>query len=347
MVCCGRTTKNRRCGFREPAAIIRDSRNQWKRVVRCANECSWNTTIVPNSWRPHERAPLLAELATSATTLKPSPYGWAFLFCGIILAPNSELKEAAPMSQKKYGQGHTNQPKNPHPASSPHEKKDYPECVKNKAAIEQPPAEKKLRGMSVFEWIMAVLTFFGLVIAGLTGGIFWNQLNEMQADQRAWMNLSAGKVGFGKDQSGQTTVVVPVTVSNTGKTPARHFFSNIVVEKIPNGQSPHFLYENVPRLTDSTGMFRPNTQISLEAALVELDPKDAARQNTRYRVLSEPERQELLEGKTYIAIYAYSSYDDIFGKHHWDKYCVFAALSPTPVAVTARACTDYNDTDNN
>lgn len=250
------------------------------------------------------------------------------------------------MNQKKHGRSHTNNPNNPKPIPT-HEKKEHPSCNNNKADNGQIPAKKKFLRMSAFEWIMAALTFLGLLIAALTGGIFWNQLTEMKADQRAWMNLSTGKVEFRKDQSGQTTAVVPVTISNTGKTPARRFFTNIVVEKVPNGQSPRLLYENVPRLTDSTGMFRPNTQISLDGALLELDPKDPSRQNTRYRVLSELEYQELLDGKAYIAIYAYSSYDDIFGKHHWDKYCVFAVPSPKPVTVTAKACTDYNDTDNN
>lgn len=202
--------------------------------------------------------------------------------------------------------------------------------------------------MSRFEKIISVLTCAAVVIAGLTGGILRLQLSEMRTEQRAWMSISSGNIGYQKDAAEGITVTAPVTISNTGKTPARHYVMSVVIEKVKNGNNPRFIYENVPHVTDSAGIIPPNDPHSLQARLFEPDPTDTTGRKMKDRLISQAEYQEILDGDAYMALYAYITYDDIFGSPHWRKFCVFSAGSlEKPVFVTAKGCTDYNNVDDN
>lgn len=161
---------------------------------------------------------------------------------------------------------------------------------------EQP--EKQRRRMTPFERTMALLTFFGLAIACLTGAIFWQQLKEMRTDQRAWINVSVAPFAIKKEAaSEQFAVTVPVTVTNTGKTPARFVFSNVVVERLQigeappfvykDGQAPTFVYKSIPRNTQSVGVLVPNAPQPITATLLGANPSDATGNRTLNRLLSQ------------------------------------------------------------
>jgi hypothetical protein len=251
------------------------------------------------------------------------------------------------VAHKKHRADHAKKSNAQNPSASSTKEKDNPDTPENKSTKEVGPSEKGFGNMTRFESIMAILALLGLVIAGLTGAILWHQLKEMRVDQRAWMGISTGAIAFNRDQADKTTVTVPVTFTNTGKTPARHFFSNIVIEKVQNGQSPQLLYENVPRATDSAGIMPPNAPQTMAVTMFDRDPTDATGNKTITRLLIPIEYQELVDGKAYMAVYAYTTYEDIFGDRHWSKYCVFATVPPRVVTVTAKACSDYNDVDDN
>jgi hypothetical protein len=99
---------------------------------------------------------------------------------------------------------------------------------------------KRFWSMSRSEWVMAVLTLMGIIVACLTGAIFWKQLGAMKTDQRAWVVMNMPPVN--PEPTRETfadgviitalTLTVPVTVLNTGKTPAKHYSVDIAVEKV-------------------------------------------------------------------------------------------------------------------
>lgn len=206
--------------------------------------------------------------------------------------------------------------------------------------------EKKFWDMTRFERIMALLTLLGLVIAGLTGFIFWYQLDEMRTDERAWISVST-KVAFPKDENSMKTVpvVATITYNNIGKTAARGIKVEAVVDYEMNGESPDFVYDGRPRSRSTTGIIFPNDPQQLPAPFLEGDPSSKTEVKNRYLVHSE--FQDLNDGTSYMVVYVKADYTDIFGKKHWTHYCSFF-INPNapPVNISAKACTSYNDTDN-
>ena len=197
-------------------------------------------------------------------------------------------------------------------------------------------------GMTVFEWLMSFLTLAGVLVAALTGAIFLNQLYTTITDQRAWIIITNGPITTQKTAAG-ITLTTNITLNNTGKTPASKMSTNVVIAVVQNGSAPTFKYDFVPRTTDSAGALFPDSSLKFDAYL--LHESNAGQVETRY--LSAPEYAELTGGTAYVAIYGLSLYDDVYNVRRWTRFCVFAALTPGRVNVTAKACTDYNAADNN
>jgi len=209
-------------------------------------------------------------------------------------------------------------------------------------------AEKKFWYMSVFEWTMATLTLAGVVIAVFTGLIFRKQLQEMRTDERAWVIFSQGPlISFPQDVGSVATtpVIQRVNVSNTGKTPARSVYNEWVMEYVINGDSPDFVYKNRMRTFESAGMLPPN-----ESHHADVKFETGTSGNSRdavFRYLTVGEYRDLVSGRAYMVVYGHSNYMDIFGTQHWLNYCNFFLPPNVVAAASARACTDYNDTDHN
>ena len=206
--------------------------------------------------------------------------------------------------------------------------------------------ESKVWGLTKFEWIIAVLTLAGVVIAFLTGAIFWEQLHEMKTDQRAWVTMSLGRVQFPSNISdiGKVQVQAPLTVNNVGKTAARNLHSKVVMEYEVNGQSPEFVYDHRMRAESTSGIMFPTAQETMPIFFLEGNPND--KNGSQPRFLTPSEYQDLIKGDGYMVVYGETTYADIFGTNHWMHYCTFF-VSPQAVSVTvtAKGCTDYNDTD--
>jgi hypothetical protein len=170
----------------------------------------------------------------------------------------------------------------------------------------------------------------------------------MRTDQRAWISMSSGPGKAQKDANGNTSVTVPMSIVNTGKTPAKQIFSKVVVEKVRNGESPEFIYENRPHVNDSTGTIFPNAPpAQFDAVLLQGKPHKPGEPDTEPVLLTPFQFQDLVDGTSYLAIYGTTSYTDVFDIKHFVNFCSFASFSPTTIQVTARKCSDYNDVDNN
>jgi hypothetical protein len=199
--------------------------------------------------------------------------------------------------------------------------------------------------MSTSEKTMAALAFLGLIVAILTGVIFWEQMRQMRIDQRAWVVLSSNNAEFEfpRNELGETTVSLPLTLTNTGKTPAKKYFVEVVTEINPNQREVSFQYAK-DHTGITAGTLYPNSPVKMTAQLVQGNPKAAT--GLEPRGLSASEYQELLEGRTYLAVYARGEYFDIFGDKHWFHFCIHKSLSPTIILTQSRSCSEYNDADN-
>jgi len=203
--------------------------------------------------------------------------------------------------------------------------------------------DEKYWGMTKFEWTMGVLTLAALIVAGLTGGIFWKQLGAMKTDQRAWITLTtAAQAEISKDAADGVTMTIPVTVVNTGKTPAKDSTIDMVIMRVPNGKTPTFSYEGTPVSRTITGVLFPNNPFTIRITL-----SDPSLPNGQTKILSPAEYKRLTDGLEYMVIYAKSSYTDIFGTPRWHHFCVAWSQSPTPVDMTSLNCTQYNTVDDN
>ncbi|MGB8802707.1 MAG: hypothetical protein WCC97_18665 [Candidatus Acidiferrales bacterium] len=164
---------------------------------------------------------------------------------------------------------------------------------------------------------------------------------QMTQDQRAWITTTLGQWHISQDNTTKEAVVyVPITVTNTGKTPAKHIFTAAAVEYVQNGKAPTFSYD-VPGRTNAVAVLFPTNHSDFDGELLRaISPTE-----TDIRKLSEEEYKAINRGAAYLAIYGQVSYLDVFKVRHWVKFCSFS--NPPPgTTLTARGCTNYNDIDN-
>jgi hypothetical protein len=195
------------------------------------------------------------------------------------------------------------------------------------------------RIIAVFTGVLAAAAIYQFII---TNG----QLDTMRKDQRAWVALSvSGDPQISEDKaSGNVTISWGLILVNTGKTLARHSSVEAVVDTVRNGDAPTFAYDNgITWQTDAVVL--PNTPTPIVGKMLH---KTKIKDQPEETILTHPEYQDLLDGTQYLVVYAKSSYLDIFGTEHWQHFCGFKGLSPKPTTLMgARACTNYNDVDDN
>jgi hypothetical protein len=61
-------------------------------------------------------------------------------------------------------------------------------------------------------------------------------------------------------------------------------------------------------------------------------------------VATDEEMKMIANGTGYFVVYGIIKYDDIFGVHHWTKFCDWNSSNGN---FNTFACTDYNDQDSN
>jgi hypothetical protein len=199
------------------------------------------------------------------------------------------------------------------------------------------------------KWFRApeIWTAIGTMMLGVFGipsiiFLYW-QLKESHraliVDQRAWIHGTIDKFAPSREDG---TVIVPVSLVNTGKTAARMVRADFVVAVIKNGDPLSFKYEEVAHPVTSTGILFPGDPMQFNAPLVH-------HATTNLRALSHSEVFDLTRGVTFIQVYGEVTYKDVFegSVTHWLHLCRGISYGPPTVLMHEKKCTDYNDTDNN
>ena len=168
---------------------------------------------------------------------------------------------------------------------------------------------------------------------------------QMREDQRAWIHPTFGKWDYLRNNvtNEVAMVSIPITITNTGKTPARNIFSAVVVAKIMNGEPLAFSYNKVPLVTNTVGVLSPTDHSDFDGELLKsAEPPPSTK--TELGTLTGAEYQEVADGKVFFIVYGQTFYTDIFNVRHWVKFCRFSPAPPGG-AVSARACVNYDDVD--
>lgn len=142
--------------------------------------------------------------------------------------------------------------------------------------------------------------------------------DSIRLDQRAWMALETIEGKIVADQ----TLRVSVRWTNSGKTPAVKTKGLISIRAFKAGVEPDMSFVNVEGLP-STGLVAPNQHFRQNTTFTDI--RDGVRVLYKF---SAAEIDAFKAGKMFMYAYGRVTYDDMFGCHHWVRYCwVYAATS--------------------
>lgn len=165
----------------------------------------------------------------------------------------------------------------------------------------------------------------------------WRVMDKsLTVDERAWLKVDlTGKAMVAEN----VPILTNITVSNAGKTPAKHIAVATTIEVVSNGEAPQFTAAHDVSLYTENLLFpgeatSPPIEVkSLQAGIPFAVPKP----------LSHDDYQRLIQGKAWIAIYGKITYEDFFGESRWVKFCAWNSPSIQPTMVSARSCSNFND----
>jgi hypothetical protein len=204
-----------------------------------------------------------------------------------------------------------------------------------------PPGEIAKRS-TITEKLLVVFTCALAVLGYFQWRTSDSQLNVMRNDERAWIEVlpkgddkEALNISFTVGQP----VGFPVTIKNTGKTPAKNVTIRLFVEIVDASQSPPLDWvsdhTHHPHNQITTGIFFPGAHI--DQVMVRTRGKV-----TDPLVATQTEIDSILASKSYVSAFGIVTYDDIFGYPHWLKFCSW--ISEKGDFMTEK-CTAYNSVD--
>ena len=201
----------------------------------------------------------------------------------------------------------------------------------------------------------AAVTAFGLLIANWFQGCQTKKAADaaagaasvakqtMHIDQRAWLGVVVGR---GPIEIGQL-LKPPIRIADTGRTPAVHMHGNIVINLLGEKEEPDFSYGHGHPAYEIYGNdLLPNLPQDFSfAVLPKYVPPDRPLNPI---VVTDSVKRDIENGTSYIVVHGEIFYDDVFGVHHWIRFCNYAQnASGFREQSVANNCGSYNDTDTN
>jgi len=170
-------------------------------------------------------------------------------------------------------------------------------------------------------------------------------LKQFHSEQRAWLSIELGTMHWAENEP----IQVPMTLTNTGKTPAKRMTGHALVEKLLLGQVPHFGQASIYM---RTGIIVPNAPISSWGFK---SGKPIAEQRVTDKqellIMSKTDLADVVAGRAFAVAHGEIDYSDVFGVPHWTRFCIYNAASTALTSFTMQkavtSCTKYNDTDEN
>jgi hypothetical protein len=207
----------------------------------------------------------------------------------------------------------------------------YTEEKETRAA--QLSAAQKLNWITGCGAAAAIVSLFFLYLAIV------QSRHSIEIDQRAWLSIT---------QKGNTTLDVGsapsafLTITNTGKTPALRIEGHLHIEVVPAHGSPHLDERLLPYVLSVSGIALPNEPRDTDVVRL-IHVAGTATHATEDDPLTQREKDDLEQGRAWIAIHGTISYDDAFKNRHWVRICLWNSL--TGGDYTALSCAAYNNMD--
>jgi hypothetical protein len=151
-------------------------------------------------------------------------------------------------------------------------------------------------------------------------------MEQSRLDQRAW--LGAVEMREPVDMAVGKVAKFGVLITNTGKTPAVNFTSQMVVRAFGRAEKFEAIYPQPPTGIHSNSVIQPAMKIELWSPIK--------------RALLQSDIDSLKNGEYVLYIYGVLNYDDIFKRHHWTHFCM--VLQPDDLK-TENSCHSYNEVD--
>ncbi|WP_260738190.1 hypothetical protein [Tunturiibacter lichenicola] len=188
----------------------------------------------------------------------------------------------------------------------------------------------------LFAMAYAVITFFQ-----------WKDANRnFRIDERGWQRFqviptevtpATGEV-YAIDFTAGRPIQIPMTITNTGKTPVFDIKTDIYVEVVDRDKGPRL-----------SGVGDPNGLLGMEATTGINFPAQVFQTLAIRPPLTTEEESADLKSKPqrkYVAMYGRIQYRDAFKTQHWTQFC-WTNLATYQMGHQIDDCTAYNDVDKN
>lgn len=189
------------------------------------------------------------------------------------------------------------------------------------------------------DYVIALFTAVLAIVAVIQTFILNKQVDGMRKDQRPWVSVDVKVPSLKASQP----VLADITFVNSGKSPARRVYADIVIKFVKNGVPPTIDYET-QRLFMQTGVIYPNAP--METAYAMAEPHQ-----TVEHIATPEEVDSFYKGESLMLTYGRVTYTDFFRIQHWSHFCTWtagASASPNIISrFSARPCTEYVDLDDN
>jgi hypothetical protein len=191
-----------------------------------------------------------------------------------------------------------------------------------------------------------------LVTAVVVAVIYFQQLMVMrdsvdtsrkvsERDARALVNIRQN--GTLQTITNQT-LELPVRITNIGRTPAKRIVAAVYVEIVPQHQSPNFDEASVrPLYRSEVGDLFPNDRVDFNVMRMKVKGEVRKGGGTETWPLTEDEHNDLIAGRSYVAVHGRVAYDDVFHVRHWTQFCFWWPFAS--VDYHAGECTAHNTED--
>jgi len=185
--------------------------------------------------------------------------------------------------------------------------------------------------------VLHVLQFVG-ILAGigyaLVTYVMWRDShNNFIVQERAWLTLEGIFPPMPKEGN---RIEIDARISNTGLTPAKKINAEFVPSVLGSNDRVPFDYSVKSRNVEIIGILPPNRFVIIPIVQWKIMPETLPYIKT--------DVDDLMNGRTYLAIYGRGTYIGIFGRSHWFRFCQWMAYNATVSAFASKECVEYNDT---
>ena len=213
---------------------------------------------------------------------------------------------------------------------------------------------EKSKQSNLSDWLIALFTAVLSFVAILQFYQIGRQTRVMTADERARVVITF--LMLDKDGRKQISIspliTIPVSITNTGKTPARSVIGRFNAEIVKNGEMPKFdlftpFADEQPTLIMASIHPSEATTMVIGRSTPEKTVKEGESRNADLVPTTPSELSDLNNGVSWIAFFGQVEYHDEFGTYHWTKVCGWYAPSTKNPAFHSLPCVAYNDDDTN